>query len=39
MPKGEMHFYMTMKDCRAIASPQDTLKLAQRLVVYPSQWP
>lgn len=36
MPKGEMHFYLTLRDCLAIAEPQDTLGLAQCLVVYPS---
>ncbi len=34
MPKGEMHFDLTMKDCLAIASPQDTLGLAQCLPQY-----
>ena len=34
MPKGEMSFDLTMKDCRAIASPQDTLELAQCLPQY-----
>ena len=36
MPNGELHFYLTMKDYLAITRPQDTLKLAQCLVVYPS---
>lgn len=31
MPKGEMQFYLTMKDCVAMAEPQDTLALAERL--------
>ena len=31
MPKGEMQFYLTMKDCWAIAGPPDTLELAQCL--------
>ena len=35
MPKGEMSFDLTMKDCLAIAGPLDTLKLAQCLVVSP----
>lgn len=31
MPKSEMHFYLTMRDCLAIPEPRETLQVAQCL--------